>query len=281
MCSFSFEFQILLQKKPFIKLALLKNGYTNRREKNGIHYRNTVSLDVVLYIIACYCVDSEPFKQYWDSVGTFDMKEFMDAFTSKGANDRAYKCRSKILFPTFHEKKVDNLRLVDCDSSISFIIENVIAPLMPSVIIEKRDCKCKIDEHYLFVDIDFGSDIRLLSQAAENFSMINSSELICGECEASCEKKAKLNEIIFINTEKSGTITWEEIPKIITLNGRIYMLAGVVQCIPSTEDDFKPHFASHVLRSNRKWYVFDNSKKEVYQRIDNVVLNTHLLVYLV
>lgn len=68
----------------FIKLALLKNGYSNLREKNGIHYRNTVSLDVLLYIIACYYVDSEVFKLFFDSVASNEMKMFIQSYTVTG-----------------------------------------------------------------------------------------------------------------------------------------------------------------------------------------------------
>lgn len=208
----------------------------------------------------------------------------MNTFTSKGANDFAYKRRSDILFAVFNEKMVDNLRIVDCHSSISFVIENVIAAMMPSVKIEATKCECKRktmadDKHLPFVDINFGSDIRFLSRAAERFVMIKSDDFICVKCKAPREKEPKLNEIIFINTEKASTVALDEIPKIITLTGRIYMLAGVIQCISPTTNDFKSHFVSHVLRANRKWYIFDNSKKEVFERKGKMALSPHLLVF--
>lgn len=124
------EFQMLSENTAFIKLALLKSGYSNLREKNGINYRNTLSLDAVLYIIACYYVDSDPFKTFLNSVASAEMITFMRSFTVNRANDKTYKNRNDILKKVFNEKSLDNLRIVDCRSSIAFIIENVIASMI-------------------------------------------------------------------------------------------------------------------------------------------------------
>lgn len=181
----------------------------------------------------------------------------------------------------FNEKTVDGLRLVECHSSIAFIIKNIIAPMMPSVFVKQSKCKCQRkskSEDLPFVPIGTISDIQRLSLMAQQFTMFK-SESTCSECKATCRIDFELNDIIFFNTEELDSTAWEEIPKIIMLRGSIYVLAGVVQCIPPISSDFKSHFVSRVQRANRRWYVFDNSKKELYEQKGNIELIPHLLIF--
>lgn len=151
--------------------------------------------------------------------------------------------------------------------------------------VKQSQCKCRNRKktkcsNLPFVPIDFNSDIRCLSQRAENFVMFK-SESVCDKCKAICEREFEFNDIIFFNTETLGsaTVTWDEIPKVIMLRGLIYILAGVIQFIPPITNEFKPHFISHVLRANAKWYIFDSSKKNLFEQKVNQELIPHLLVF--
>lgn len=172
---------------------------------------------------------------------------WMKSFAAVGGKN-TYKYRNDILKMAFNEKTVDGLRIVECHSSIAFIIENIIAPMMPSVFVKQSKCKCRRkskSEDLSFVPIGTISDIQRLSLMAQQFTMFK-SEYTCPKCKSTFQIEFELNDIIFFNTEELGSTVWEEIPKILMLRGSVFVLAGVIQCIPPISSDFKSVFREQI-----------------------------------
>lgn len=78
---------MITENTSFVKPAILKNVYSNLRQKKGIHYLNTISLDVVLYIFACFYAYSVEFINLFESDASEELITFMQSFTKNGATD--------------------------------------------------------------------------------------------------------------------------------------------------------------------------------------------------
>lgn len=278
---------MLTENTSFVKLVPLKNGYSNLRQKNGIHYLNTVSLDVVLYIIACFYADSTVCRIFFESAASEELIKFMQSFTKNGATENTYKCRNDILRQIFDEKKEDGLRIINCDGNVSYIIHNFFSSVLASVVVTGSRCKCRKRESignipFFSIDCDFRK--RNLSQEIDDIvqELLPKSESVCNVCKISYEQEYQLNDIVFfVINENSHSIQvgWDEIPKVIMLRDSVYILAGVIEIILPISEAFKTHYVSYVLRTNSKWHIFDSSKKDVFVLKGSQKLTPHLLVF--
>lgn len=182
-------------------------------------------------------------------------KIFVESYFKRGAVQQTYLARNKVLSKFVKHENINDMKVLDCSSlTTNYVIENIVAPIWPSIVREES-CQCgTMKKRVNFLDIASG--------IFEQKNQFDLSSLIinCDTCYENKQIMDVFNNIVYIDTILAHTISFDEIPKAICVNSSIFCLVAIVVEVSSC--DGSKHFISHVKRGNN-WYVFDNTSNAV------------------
>lgn len=267
--------QVLLCTNPLKVMNVIKNGHTNRRLRKAKSVVNTTAFDCIVYLLACNLIDDEKFREYIESVEDHCFDGLITKYAENGANEKFYKARTEYLLEHFTEGKQGSSTTVDCRLSIELMFEKVFANLIPSIFVENGLCECERHHHESNCDLPFVP--KPFPTSTQEISLPPSK---CVRCEKVYTQSVLINPVVFFNTtELRDFIEWKEIPRVIILNDKVFVLRGVVECVPPKSSLMFRHYISHSMRSNNKWQSHNNANKEILPTNMKTKILPHILMY--
>lgn len=260
-----------------MKISILKNGAFNKG-KNAVLAKNTTVVDAIFHIIFCYLIDNPNQKECVTKNTNIDpnLKKFIQLYYQKGTIQQTLTARTTYLKKLFKVVTYNEMNEMDCSCSIDAILPKIVSSFfLESATIETTACSCPPSESEIlpFLDIDVK-----FNQSTQQIFELQPLEKNCAACSKLKQTWIELNNIVFINKPQNNeTFLWKSIPKILLLQGKIYLIFGIIQRIVKKENT---HYVSHVMRPDYKWYVFNNANEEVIlTKIARTKFDACLLVF--
>lgn len=195
--------------------------------------------------------DDKSARESFTEIASGAVQEFETNYFAKGTVQQTYLSRTKVLQSILSIKHESDMKVLDCSRlTVNEIVNNIVRPIWPSII-RSEHCKCKRESFKIgFLEsneFDFKKNIFELKRFQN--------------CDVCLEEKTiinDLNNVIFIQLNKSEPIDFENVPKVILVEHEIFTLIALVHQIPSSNST--RHSISEIKRG-RFWYTFDNNLK--------------------
>lgn len=259
----------------FLFQHVLHNTHTQNYHNEIIKISNACAPNTVLHCLACLYIDSPELFEH--NSADSDIMNFLTAYASRKI-DLMYEFRCKILEQHFTKQKSCNEFRMDCFTNIKGILDKIVETDFPSMT-TLCTCSTTIQQHYSVVELDYQELTR--SGIKELEKCIVYPRRICVHCQSNITNKSLSNILFFdvqplvvaaesINVEVKE-ISVEEITQILHLNGAQYTLKGII------EYQAPIHYTVNCLRSNNKWYNFDDLRQSIIEIPCTV--SPHILIY--
>lgn len=254
---------------------ILRNTHTLSYNDERIKINNACAPNCVFHCLACLYIDSpELFMQNSNEV---DIMQFLNAY-AKGQTDLMYDIRYKILSPHFNKKKLNDEIRMDCYTNVRGIMDKIIEKDFPSII---TWCTCSqtIQQAFPVIDIDYK---QYTSYGLNEIGKcITYPRRICMKCQSNVNNKS-FGNFLFVDVEplqlgkesinvEAKEVFISEIAQAINVNDTQYNLKAVI------EFESPNHYTVNCLRSNSKWYNFDDLRQTIAETSCKLV--PHILIY--
>lgn len=258
------------------KISILPNGFF-KKTRNAISVKNTTVPDAIFHIILCYLADSNLIDAILnDAAIDSSYKEFIGSYFHRGTVQTTLAARTKILEKLFQVTTYNNMVELDCISTIPTLLPKIAAKLFLLSAIkiypECQACSQPMEENVTFINIEID-----FSKSSSNVFQLQTQER-CNKCDKIIHPVFHLKDTIFVdNSSSTDKIEWTKIPKVVIIDQHVYILFGIIQRICNNAYD---HHVCHVMRSNLKWYTFNNQNTDVENiRIGKHHINIELLAF--
>lgn len=196
-----------------------------------------------------------------------DLFRFAAVLSEMGAGSRAYRWRTDIL-TNYHESTTQaGISVVLCCCAVRDFLKTHISLVLPTVT-SSLSCSCKKGNNtYTTLPINdaelLKSEIRklqdvILSTEHKDFSEVDET---CRNCKKAVKRMYTIDDIVMIYVKPDKLVNHHEIPTEIVLSKQRFALRSSVDEIPKKTE----HVASNCLRSNGKWYLYDDDKEAVIE----------------
>lgn len=178
------------------------------------------------------------------------------------SNLKIFKERDEILksLDPIVKRSSNGFTVLDCTTSVDKIVHK----LLPYTVYATPACKCTGTDAkgYNYVPINGQQFAKLgIKNLQKCISLDFLKRKPCEECGS--QKKIKFSSYIIINAQPDvepvkgfKKIKIADIPLKITIAGIEFNFSGIVECKPG-------HFLSHILRKNKVWETYNDSKFKV------------------
>lgn len=278
----------------------LKNGYFSTHKNCSIQSINTCSFDSFYVVIAVLYADYPNIKDAINQLAKDHkfLQLITNMFTKDGINVKQQKLlnqRNIVILEALKDVSdaisfQNGLILLNCNTNVNFIIPR----LLPSNLYSySRQKQCTVCHHIrisnrCFVDIDMekfeNSTIQDLNRCLND--VLNTEKSYCPvkDCEgAESITTIKFSDFVLIDLQLVNAIKkvpLNDIPRNLNISGNQFRFSSCIEFIGSTIPGAGiGHYVAHVLRSNNRWYRYDDmSNKIIYSNI-NVMIQAQILFY--
>lgn len=232
--------------RQWTKLSILPNDYAPQI-KNAVLCKGTALFDIILFMISSLYNDNDHWSIDFDKPL---LKELIDSYIKNGAKAVTCKLRTEFLKSFFNVEK----NVLNCHTSIEFLLSKVFLPSIYSGKILNVECKCrdKSEEVVPFFNSSFLKSEKI--------------QLKCNDCEVISTVRfdqIHFNQIVLMRNTSDTEVSWNKLQKVIILNGTVYILCGIIECVPPQDSDNLNHYIGHLMRYTQ-WYAYDHSQDKLF-----------------
>lgn len=268
--------------------------------KNSTHIYNTCPFDSVYAVFTALYADREEIRIKIDQLQSkcAFSKMIASMFTDiklTMKNKSLLRQRSEIVAKLFegtsHKTVLEGLTSIDCACNVNYITPKLLPHELYSLLRTRRCERCgeRIESYRCYLDYDI-DEFALKPMSDLNSCILASliSEKVT-HCECGGDRKldqSEFSDVIMVDLNLRchiKTFTLGEIPQILQLLGLVY---DIYACIEYIGDGLPlaqagtGHYLSHILRSNKGWECYDDTKSSVSKSNVNKKISGQTLFYI-
>lgn len=273
---------ILEPSKPCFRLPVFKNANLWKKKKTNRPEitHNTCSFDTIFQLYATCYVDSPSFKELADKNTSSDFIKLLIDFCGWKNMEDLLQQRNELLHKTFNDKVTINRKILELDCYMS-VIDMFIGlakknEILYSVIENRRCPVCSHHQCIKKTSLPISCRDLDLSQIDRSLRF-KERQIDCEKCDV--EMKMEINRsispvcIIDLDGMMDPHIKIDRIQKSLSVQGEEYKFCGFIETCGY-------HFIAHALRSDGKWYSYDDMHPSVAKVTrESSLLHPVLLMY--